>query len=148
MGRVFANGPGDLGSIPGRIIPKTTKMVLDTSLLNTQQYKVCMKGKVKQSRERSSALYVRIYLSISLRYFSIFVPLKITKKRRKKSNVCFIYWQNGNPCTTIIPCYSPINISDESDITTFINGLSSLAQHIPKHNVQRRHKCSKMERGK
>ena len=36
---VFANGPGDLGSIPGRVIPKTLKMVLDTSLLNTQQYK-------------------------------------------------------------------------------------------------------------
>ena len=29
-------------------------MVLDTSLLNTQQYKVCIKGKVEQSRERSS----------------------------------------------------------------------------------------------
>ena len=34
VGRVFANGPGDLGSIPGRVIPKTLKMVLDTSLLN------------------------------------------------------------------------------------------------------------------
>ena len=30
-------------------------MVLDTSLLNTQQYKVKFKGKVEQSRERSSA---------------------------------------------------------------------------------------------
>ena len=56
MGRVFANGVGDLGSIPGRVIPKTRKMVLDTALLNTQQYKVRIKGKVKQSRERSSAL--------------------------------------------------------------------------------------------
>ena len=44
MGRVFANGPGDLGSIPGRVIPKTLKMVLDTSLLNTQQYKVGKKA--------------------------------------------------------------------------------------------------------
>ena len=35
MGRVFANGPGDLGSIPGHVIPKTLNMVLDTSLLNT-----------------------------------------------------------------------------------------------------------------
>ena len=35
VGRVFANGLGDLGSIPGRVIPKTLKMVLDTSLLNT-----------------------------------------------------------------------------------------------------------------
>ena len=35
-GQVFANGPGDRGSIPGRVIPKTLKMVFDTSLLNTQ----------------------------------------------------------------------------------------------------------------
>ena len=44
MCRVFANGPGDLDSIPGRVIPKTLKMVLDTYLLNTQQYKVHIKG--------------------------------------------------------------------------------------------------------
>ena len=49
--RVFANGPGDLGSIPGRVIPKTQKMVLDASLLNTQHYKVWIKGKVEPSRE-------------------------------------------------------------------------------------------------
>ena len=42
--RVFANGPG---SIPGRVIPNTLKMVLDTSLLNTQHYKVRIKGKVE-----------------------------------------------------------------------------------------------------
>ena len=54
--RVFANGPGDLGSIPGRVIPKTLKMVLDTTLLNTQHYKVWFKGKVEQSWEWSSAL--------------------------------------------------------------------------------------------
>ena len=55
-GRVFATDPGDLVSIPGRVIPKTLKMVLDISLLNTQQYKVHIEGKVGQSRERSSAL--------------------------------------------------------------------------------------------
>ena len=54
--RVFANGPGDVVSILGRLIPKTLKMVLDTSLLNTQKYKVRIKDKVEQSRERSSAL--------------------------------------------------------------------------------------------
>ena len=54
--RVFANGPGDLGSIPGRVIPKTLKMELDTTLLNTQHYKVWFKGKVEQSWEWSSAL--------------------------------------------------------------------------------------------
>ena len=56
VGRVFANDPEDLGSIPGRVIPKTLKMVLDTALLNTQQYKVSIKGKVEQFRKRSSAL--------------------------------------------------------------------------------------------
>ena len=56
MGRVFANGPGDQGSISGRVIPKTLKMVLDSSLHNTQQYKVRIKGKVEQSRETSGAL--------------------------------------------------------------------------------------------
>ena len=54
MVRVFAYGPGDLGSIPARVIPKTLKMVLDVSLLITQHYKVEIKGKVEKSRERSS----------------------------------------------------------------------------------------------
>ena len=36
----FANGPGNRGSIPGQVKPKTQKMVLDTALLNTQPYKV------------------------------------------------------------------------------------------------------------
>ena len=56
MVRVFANAPGDLGSIPGRVIPKTQKMVLDDTLLNTHHYKVRIKGIVDQCRERSSAL--------------------------------------------------------------------------------------------
>ena len=33
-GRVFANGPGDQGSIPDRVIPKAQKMVLDAALPN------------------------------------------------------------------------------------------------------------------
>ena len=55
VGRVFTNGPEDQGSIPGRVIPKTLKMVLDTSLLDTQQHKLGFKGKVEQSREMNSA---------------------------------------------------------------------------------------------
>ncbi len=54
--RVFANGPGDLGSIPGRVIQKTQKIILDASLLNTQHYRVRIKGKVEKSWERSNAL--------------------------------------------------------------------------------------------
>ena len=51
MGKVFANGLGDLGSIPYRVIPKTLKMVLDTSLLNTQQYKVYIRVKWRNPRK-------------------------------------------------------------------------------------------------
>ena len=56
MSRVFVNGPGDQNSIPGRVIPKTQKMVLYAALINTQYYKVQIKGKVEKSRERVSAL--------------------------------------------------------------------------------------------
>ena len=53
---MFANGPGDLGSIPGQVILKTQKMVLDAAFLKTRYYKVWIKGNLEQSRETSSAL--------------------------------------------------------------------------------------------
>ena len=57
MSRVFAYGPEGQGSIPGWVIPKTQKMVLDAALLNTQHYTVWIKGKVEQTKEWSSALH-------------------------------------------------------------------------------------------
>ena len=42
---------------------------------------------------------------------------------------------NGNPNTTIISCYSPTNVSEETDLITFYNELSSLVCSIPKHNI-------------
>ena len=56
VGRVFANHPGDQGSVSSRLIPKTQKIVLGITLLNTQHRKVRIKSKVEQSRERNSAL--------------------------------------------------------------------------------------------
>ena len=55
MSRLFANAPGDQGSISGRVIPKTEKMVFHAALLDIQNYTVRIKGKVEQSKERSSA---------------------------------------------------------------------------------------------
>ena len=49
MSRVFANGPGDQSSIPGRVIRKTKKMVLDVAVLSSQYYKIRIKGKVEES---------------------------------------------------------------------------------------------------
>ena len=43
---------------------KTLKMVLDTTLLNTQHYKVRFKGKVEQSWEWSSALPYTLVVAI------------------------------------------------------------------------------------
>ena len=57
MGRVFVDDPEDRGSILNRVIPTTQKIVPDTSLLNTQHYKLRINGKVEQSREMSSELH-------------------------------------------------------------------------------------------
>ena len=50
---------------------KTLKMVLNTSLLNIQQYKVRMKGKVKQFRERSS---VPLYTEVAIEKGAFWSP--------------------------------------------------------------------------
>ena len=55
---VFATGPGDRGSTPGRVIQKIQKMVLDSTFLYTQHYKVQINGKVEQSRESSSVVAI------------------------------------------------------------------------------------------
>ena len=56
----------DWGSIPGQIIPKTQKLVLDASLLNSQHYKnpvyparyVSRVGTAIQSKEKHLLLHV------------------------------------------------------------------------------------------
>ena len=52
----FANSPGGRGSILGRVIPKTQKIQIDAFLLNTLHYKIQIKDKVEQSKERSSSV--------------------------------------------------------------------------------------------
>ena len=42
---------------------------------------------------------------------------------------------NGNPYTMVVSSYSPINTSDEMDITITYDKLSSFAWYIPKHNL-------------
>ena len=68
MGRVFANGPEDLGSIPGRVITETLKMLLDTSLLKTQQYKVCIDSKVDLSPTPQWSSYWKGSLLVARNY--------------------------------------------------------------------------------
>ena len=42
---------------------------------------------------------------------------------------------NGNPRATIISCYSPTNVSEETELVAFYDELSSLMRSIPKHNL-------------
>ena len=41
---------------------------------------------------------------------------------------------NGNPGATII-CYSPTNVSDETELIAFYDELYSLVHSIPKNNI-------------
>ena len=58
----FVNGPTDLGSIPGRVIPKTQKNGTWYRLAKHTALKSWIKGKVEQSREWSGTLS---YTSVS-----------------------------------------------------------------------------------
>ena len=42
---------------------------------------------------------------------------------------------NGNPRATISSCYSPTNVSEETELVAFYDELSSLVRSIPKHNM-------------
>ena len=42
---------------------------------------------------------------------------------------------NGNPKATIISCYSATNVSEETELVTFYEELSSQVRSIPKHNL-------------
>ena len=59
-------------------------------------------------------------------------PLNSIEKIRPRMMIATF---NGNSSSTIISCYIPINASDETDIITFYNKLSSLVSSHPKHKV-------------
>ena len=42
---------------------------------------------------------------------------------------------NGNHRATIISCYNPTNVSEETELVTSYDELSPLVRSIPKHNV-------------
>ena len=67
--------------------------------------------------------------------FLIFRALRSRNSFEKTQSKIICATFNGNPYTTIISRYSFTTISNESDITTFYNELSSLVRRITKHNV-------------
>ena len=60
---------------------------------------------------------------------------KITNSIEKIQPRMIVATFNGKPSATIISCYSPTNVSEETDLIAFYNDLSSLVRSILKHNV-------------
>ena len=58
--------------------------------------------------------------------------LNSVKKIQPRMMVATFY---GNSRATIISCYSTVNVSEETELITFYDELSSLVRSIPKHNV-------------
>ena len=56
MIRVFGNGPEGRDSITGRVMANTKKNGTWSPLCSTQHYKIGIKGKVEQCREKNCAL--------------------------------------------------------------------------------------------
>ena len=54
-------------------------------------------------------------------------------QRRQPKMMVAIF--NGNPRATIISCYIPTNVSEETEHVAFYDELSSPVRSIPKHNV-------------
>ena len=48
---------------------------------------------------------------------------------------------NVNPQTTIISCYSPTNISDETEVKKFYQELISVTKQVSKHNLSHKLRC-------
>ena len=69
VGRVSASNSEDQGSILDRVHTKDSKIVLDTSFFNTQDYKVRFKGKLEQT---NIYIYIYIYIgTIKINYIKI-----------------------------------------------------------------------------
>ncbi len=62
-------------------------------------------------------------------------PLKTLNSIKKIKPRILVATVNGNPRATIISCYSPTNVSEETELVTFYDELYSLVRSIPKHNV-------------
>ena len=62
-------------------------------------------------------------------------PLKSRNSIEKMIPRMMIATFNDNPSVIIIFCYSPTNVSEETDLIAFYNELSLLVRSIQKHNV-------------
>ena len=102
---MFVNGPGDHGSTSGRVIPKTQKRLLDSSLLNTQHHKVCIKEKIVCStRINECIFFAHKIFSHPIGFMILWShDLKNDSDTKRISLIitCFIFYLN-----MLLPCKS------------------------------------------
>ena len=63
--------------------------------------------------------------------FLSFHTLKTLNNIKKIQPKILVATSNGNPCTTVISCYSYTNASDETGLITFYNGYVLLFELFP-----------------
>ena len=101
----FTNDPADRSSILGRVIPKTQKMILGASLLNSQYYKVRIKGKwnnpskvVDHHHHHHIVLAARISLTLFRHSSLSFIALgRSSGQQPVSSHSCWMYVRAGRP---------------------------------------------------
>ena len=89
---MFTNDLGDQGSIPVWVRPKTLKMVLNVSLLNTQHYQVWIKAKWINPRKRivsfstlQCSSYRKESLQVALNYgWTTYLYIYIYREREER----------------------------------------------------------------
>ncbi len=137
-GRVFANGPRNLGSIPGCIIPKTLKMVLDTSLLNISNIRYVSRVKwsnpgkaVVPSPTPQCSSYWKGSLLVTLDYghqlfftlfkgISTYVNYLMSKPSLKQTFILYGFYYTAQPHRLLLHfCYSIENPIHWGPLTDF-----------------------------
>ena len=128
---MFINDLGGPGSIPGHVIPKTLKMVLDTSLINTQLYKVHIEGKVKQSRERSSTLPYTFWLPLtSVANFTLLIYIYTYMKVAVISTITHLYCELFYiQILTMVIITETLTSTSHHDIFTYLDYIFSCYLH-------------------
>ena len=96
-------------------------MVLDTSLLNTQQYKLCIKDKVEQSRERGSAPYTLVWYLLKR---------ELSGHPRPQSPTLLTWWMYLHMYIYNQACLSTIN-SERHVMVSFLDTFLKILSDSP-----------------
>ena len=136
---MFADGPGDLCSIPRRVIPKTQKMVHDASLLNTQHHKARIKGKgVAPSPTFWCSSYRKGRLRVTLDYGRQLFLLTI--------GITYQYFESIKHVQTLTFNFSKIKLPTNDWLTNHVYSFNCVQTNIAQSccRIHRLHFCRRV----